>query len=475
MCRTGGRRCKRASEYSTAVYKLKDQIRYAQAKGDETKVALLERKIELLEIAHEQYGDTVSPYDITISPEVDELITHLESAGMDPMVVGGTVRDAYSGETPKDIDIEVYGTNVNTLIKHLKTKYPEVNTVGKSFGVIKIVLENGEDIDLSLPRKDNKTGEGHRGFIVDTESDLTMEEATSRRDYTINSMLWSPHKEALVDIHGGSHDMKNKTLRHVSEAFTEDPLRVLRGFQFASRMGFDMAPETSQLSQSITDTYHQLPQERVVGEWEKFYRKGVHVSNGLKVLRDTTWDTHFSGLNKINTPEFRERLDKGISRANIKDKDQRVRVISSAIAREIGEKDGPRFLEETVNTDKAKSKSRFLAYAQPTSKTSDSIKHFAYNASKMGITIQEWHQSMRLSTNKEQREYAEYIASRAKRLGVYNTPEEPIVTGKIIMSNTAQKPGKWMGEVISEALDLQYKGKIKNQEEAILWIVKRVK
>ena len=171
----------------------------------------------------------------------------LNKAGGSGYFVGGCVRDAICDNIVKDFDIECYGLSGED-IKNAVGEYYNLDAVGMSFGVFKV---HHFEIDISLPRKENKIGAGHRGFIVDCIPQLTQTEATARRDFTVKAMMYDPLTEELIDLWGGRDDLQNRVLRHVSEHFQEDPLRVLRAMQFASRFDFSIAPETELLSALI--------------------------------------------------------------------------------------------------------------------------------------------------------------------------------------------------------------------------------
>jgi tRNA nucleotidyltransferase (CCA-adding enzyme) len=181
-------------------------------------------------------------------------------------IVGGSVRDALLGHAPKDLDIEVYQMSLETLVGTLE-KAGKVDTVGKSFGVVKLTLD-GQTFDFSLPRKDSRLPQGgHKGFSITVDEHLSPQEAASRRDLTINSLAYNPKTNEILDFYGGLNDIKAKVLRHTSPAFSEDPLRVLRVMQFAARLDFGVAPETIALSKSIKGTFGSLAKERVNEEF----------------------------------------------------------------------------------------------------------------------------------------------------------------------------------------------------------------
>lgn len=226
-----------------------------------------------------------------IPPPLHAALDALRSAGGRPRLVGGCVRDWLLGLEPKDFDVEVYALDYEALGRILAPFGP-TDLVGRSFGVLKVRL-GGVEYDFSLPRRESKIGAGHRGFTVSPDARLTEAEAAARRDFTINAIAYDPLEHRLLDFHGGAEDLKNRVLRHTSPAFTEDPLRVLRAFQFAARFELTLDPGTAALCRGIRHTYAELAVERVWGEWEKWAVKAAKPSLGLVVLKQTGWLGHF--------------------------------------------------------------------------------------------------------------------------------------------------------------------------------------
>ena len=229
-----------------------------------------------------------------LPPPLLAALAALRAAGGRPRVVGGSVRDWLLGIEPKDFDLEVYGLDYEALGRALAPFGP-TDLIGRSFGVIKVRLD-GAEYDFSLPRRESKTGAGHRGFAVAPDPTLTEAEAAARRDFTVNAIAYDPLEQRVLDFHGGAADLQKKILRHTSPAFVEDPLRVLRAFQLAARFGFTLAPETAALCRSIVGTYPELPVERVWGEWDKWATKAAKPSLGIAVLKQTGWIVHFPEL-----------------------------------------------------------------------------------------------------------------------------------------------------------------------------------
>ena len=163
---------------------------------------------------------------------------------MDIYLVGGAVRDRLLGRPPVERDFVVVGATPDDL---LALGY---RPVGKDFPVF-LHPDTGEQ--YALARTERKTGPGYYGFATRFSPDVTLEQDLARRDLTVNAMALSEAGE-LVDPYGGRRDLEARVLRHVSPAFVEDPLRVLRVARFAARfapLGFTVAPETLELMRSI--------------------------------------------------------------------------------------------------------------------------------------------------------------------------------------------------------------------------------
>ncbi len=240
---------------------------------------------------------------MTLPPDLRTMLEAVRRVGR-PRLVGGGVRDALLGLEPKDFDVEVAGVDFETLRRAL-TRFGATDVVGRSFGVIKVrSAATGAEYDFSLPRRESKTGAGHRGFAVAPDPMLSDAEAAARRDFTINAIAQDPFTGEIVDPHGGQRDLERRVLRHTSAAFVEDPLRVLRAFQLAARFDLTLAPETAALCRQISATFAELPVERIWGEWEKWAVKSIKPSRGLAVLEETDWLRHFPEIAALRgTPQ----------------------------------------------------------------------------------------------------------------------------------------------------------------------------
>jgi tRNA nucleotidyltransferase (CCA-adding enzyme) len=216
--------------------------------------------------------------------DIPETVLKLAAAvrreGGRALLVGGCVRDELMGKQPKDWDVEIYSIEPARL-RDLLDAFGTVSVVGEAFTVYKL----GAHLDVSLPRRERKTGRGHRAFFIEGDPEMTFSEAASRRDFTINAILQDPLTGEIIDPCNGQKDLDHKILRAVSlDTFGEDSLRVLRAAQFAARFEFDIDPQTAALCRSID--LSDLPAERIWGEMEKLLLRAEHPSIGLQWLRD---------------------------------------------------------------------------------------------------------------------------------------------------------------------------------------------
>jgi putative nucleotidyltransferase with HDIG domain len=222
----------------------------------------------------------------------------LESAGAsNVLIVGGWVRDAILGLNSKDVDIEVFGMELDMIQSVLENDGHKVDAVGKAFGVLKL----NNEIDISVPRRDNHVGVGHKGFKVSMDPLMSVTEAASRRDFTINSMACGLDGE-IIDPFRGLNDLKKGFLRAASCSFVEDPLRVMRAMQFASRFNMRLEGTTRAWCREMASLKSQLPKERMWEEWKKWALKGARPSLGLCILDKVDWlDPEIKDL--INCPQ----------------------------------------------------------------------------------------------------------------------------------------------------------------------------
>ena len=226
-------------------------------------------------------------------PEVKSVAELVKRAGGRALLVGGCVRDELLGRAPKDFDIECFGISAADLQQALAAKF-ELDLVGISFGVIKL---KHLEIDVAMPRRETKLGLGHRAFEMEYDPTLTIEEASARRDFTVNAIYRDPLTGEILDPWNGRTDLERRILRHVSPHFVEDPLRVLRGMQFVARFDLTPAPETIEICRGMTP--EGLAPERLFGEWEKLLTQGVKISKGLNFLKEVGWVKYYPELERL--------------------------------------------------------------------------------------------------------------------------------------------------------------------------------
>ena len=195
---------------------------------------------------------------------------------MKTYLVGGAVRDKLLGHSVKDRDWVVVGATPDEMIEK------GFKPVGKDFPVF---LHPETKEEYALARTERKSGKGYKGFTFYTSVDVTLEDDLQRRDLTINAIA-EDEQGNLIDPYGGADDLKTGLLRHVSPAFIEDPLRVLRIARFAATFGFKVAKETMHLLSEIaeSDELETLVPERVWTETEKAMA-GKYPARFILVLR----------------------------------------------------------------------------------------------------------------------------------------------------------------------------------------------
>ena len=225
--------------------------------------------------------------------EIIKIAQAVRQEGGKAYLVGGCVRDSLLQMPVQDADIEVFHLAPERL-KQVLHKNFSVDLVGKAFAVFKI---RGWEIDVSIPRRETKIGGGHKGFFIDSNPDISLAEASSRRDFTINAILYDPLEQTLYDPWGGTADVEKKLIRHVSEQFKEDPLRPLRAMQMLARFDFEIDPTTQKICQSLSQA--ELSKERIYEEWKKMLLRGKKISKGLAFLDAIGWLRFYPELSAL--------------------------------------------------------------------------------------------------------------------------------------------------------------------------------
>ncbi len=218
--------------------------------------------------------------------------------------VGGCVRDSllHRNLDSKDRDYLVCGITLPRLQQILR-RYGRVDTVGRSFGVVKFTPHADDDeiamtFDISLPRSEKSTGIGHTDFEVDFDPALPVDQDLIRRDFSINAIAHDLHDGSIIDPYGGQTDLENHVIRMVApQSFTEDPLRMLRAVQFAARFEFEIEAGTRQALVENVDLIKSVSTERIAEELNKMMTRADKPSIGLRLMQET-------GLMKHIIPEM---------------------------------------------------------------------------------------------------------------------------------------------------------------------------
>ncbi len=245
---------------------------------------------------------------------LEEILNNLQKIGAIPILVGGCVRDALLQIPCKDYDVEIFGIDsLESIIKSLE-KYGPVKLVGKSFGVLTLKVDT-YDFDFALARTEKKIGHSHQDFEVTTNANLSFKQAATRRDFTINAIGYDFCKDVYLDPFNGIEDLKHKKIKHINDTtFIEDPLRVYRAIQFASRFEFIIDDKTKELCKQmvLNDDLSYLPKERVYEELKKLFLKSQKPSIGFELLKELEVLKYFPELKAlINCEQEKEYHPEG--------------------------------------------------------------------------------------------------------------------------------------------------------------------
>ncbi|HYP29156.1 MAG TPA: HD domain-containing protein [Blastocatellia bacterium] len=450
--------------------------------------------------------------------EVLVIADAVREAGGRAMLVGGFVRDYLLGIESKDYDMEVYGLDPERLRRVLDRAAP-VNTVGEHFAVYKLAFasesKRGEgqrfEIDVSLPRRESKSGRGHRGFIIEGDPSMTFEEAARRRDFTINAVLLDPLTGEIVDPFRGREDLARRLLRAVAgDTFVEDSLRVLRAVQFAARFEMALDPETLALCRSID--LSDLPRERVWGEFEKLLTLAERPSLGLDVaLQTRALDQLFPEIGALvgcpQDPEShpegdafahtRLSLDQAVKLTRELPKERRLAVMLATLCHDLGKPEttaitdgvitSPGYDEAGVKRARALMnglglytisgfdvRENVLALARehlkPEQFYRDRASDGAFRRLALKVDLDLLHRVSKacaLGRGPASSSAAQdWFLEKARELGVEHGAPDALLKGRHLLEEGFE-PGPRIGEVLRLVYDLQLDGRVKTLEEAL--------
>ncbi len=415
-----------------------------------------------------------------VDPLVIDLCQAVSQAGGRALIVGGWVRDHLLARENHDYDIEVYGIDAG-ILKSLLASLGSVNAVGESYTVYKVRLRmKGRSliVDVSLPRRESKIGRGHRAFLVSGDPTMSIEEASRRRDFTINAILFDPLSGEILDPHGGREDLRHRLLRVVDPlTFTEDSLRVLRAVQFAARFEFTIDQATIELCRAID--LSDLPPERILAEMEKWLLVAEHPSIGLFAAHSLgVIHQLWPELERVDPQQLAASLDRARGLVNDLPYPKRLTVMLAVICRSFDADPEP-FLERlhihTLNHYRIRQQiialfrergrplrwHRDLKAGKPV--TNGDLRRLAIRL-EPGLLARVERASGDDATSTQ--EALGWFESRLRQLDIEINPPAPILLGRHLLALGLQ-PGPRIGEISRAAYDLQLDDQIVNLDQAL--------
>jgi len=386
---------------------------------------------------------------------IQQLATRIKEEGGRAMLNGGCVRDEIMGRVPKDFDVEVYGLSPEKL-REVISEFGKVDAVGASFQVYKV----GQDIDVSLPRRERKTGAGHKGFTVEGDPYMSFEEACSRRDFTVNAILKDALTGEIVDPYDGFKAIREKVLEAVSEkTFQEDSLRVLRLAQFASRLKFRIEQKTLDMAREAD--LSDLPKERVWMELEKLFLKSVDPSVGASYLKGLKITQKLFPSYKTNERTLRA-LQKAPSFANDLSNGQKlalyVAIFSWASESTLLDEMG---LSSVDGYNVRKKVEELREYS---GKPLSTDYHFHKLSQQLDMKL---YSRLLYAFGSH---YANEFADTVERLGIEEKPVEPVLLGRHLI-DLGFTPSSDFSAILSDVYDRQLRSELTTLEEAKAFVL----
>jgi tRNA nucleotidyltransferase (CCA-adding enzyme) len=428
-------------------------------------------------------------------------------AGGRALIVGGWVRDRLMGAPCNDLDLEVYHLPADRL-KEVLGEFGAVNTVGESFTVYKVA-----GIDVALPRRESRTGRGHRAFEVVGDPELSFVEAARRRDFTINAIAWDPLTDESIDPFDGRSDLAARVLRAVDvRTFGDDSLRVLRALQFAARFEFPLDETTRQLCRQIP--LDDLPPERVWGEIEKLLivarRPSIGFALGLDVL---VMDRLFPEIKALvgceQEPEWHPEgdvwvhtlmvIDQARTRIDDLDRARQIVIMLGAVCHDLGKPLTTAFLDGRIRSIDHEQAGVTPATAVLDRLNIHTIDGFDVRRQVLGIVAHHLKPGMfrqsptpvsdgafrRLAQKVDLELLArlaksdclgrtggfdcsamDWFLERARELGVQHAPPEPLLKGRHLLA-LGLTPGPRVGAVLKQVYERQLDGSVATLDEGI--------
>jgi tRNA nucleotidyltransferase (CCA-adding enzyme) len=443
---------------------------------------------------------------------VGEIADAVRRRGGRALIVGGWVRDRLllgpaSNDTSKDLDMEVFGVPAADLPEVL-APFGDVEPIGQSFPVYKIGA-----IDIGLPRRESKSGHGHKGFVVQGDPSMSIEEAASRRDFTVNAISWDPLTDEYLDPFHGRDDLHRKMLKAVDpKTFGDDSLRVLRAVQFAARFEFALDPATAALCRSIR--LDDLPPERVWGEIEKLLLRARRPSIGFALALELgVIDQLFPEMKALvgceQEPEWHPEgdvwihtlmvIDEARQRIDDLDRADQLIVMLGAITHDFGKPSTTAVIDGRIRSFNHEEEGIAPAAAFLDRLNIHSVDGKNVRAQVLGLVAHHLKPGMLYKSRHELTDGAfrrlaqkanlellarvaksdcmgrtgtfdcsamDWFVERARELGVDRSPPKPLLLGRHLLE-LGMPPGPEMGVVLKQVYERQLDGEITTAEDGI--------
>ena len=443
---------------------------------------------------------------VDLEQQARRIATTVRDAGGRALGVGGFVRDRLLNRASKDLDMEVFGIPQESLLPLLQS-LGRVVPAGQAFPVYKL-----GDVDVALPRRESKTGRGHKGFTVEGDHTMPFDEAARRRDFTINAIGWDPLTDEHLDPFEGREDLRRRVLRVVDPGtFADDSLRVLRALQFAARFDLTIDPGTARICASIA--LDDLPAERIWGEFEKLLLQAEQPSIGFRLARelgvihqllpeleplyecpqDPEW--HPEGNVWVHTLMV---IDKARELSGDLDRPRLATIMLGAVCHDIGKPS-----TTTVSDGRIKSPNHEAMGVEPTTaildrlnihtldgfdvrqqvlglvaehlrpiaffKVRDTVKDGAFRRLAQKVDLELLARFARADCHGRGGAFdcsgIDWFIDHARSLGVEHRPPAPLLLGRHLME-LGVEPGPRMGEILRAIYELQLDGAVTTLEEA---------
>ena len=409
---------------------------------------------------------------------LDPIFQKLLANGAYPLLIGGFVRDSLLNRTSKDIDIEVYKIKSYTDLEKILAEFGSVCTVGKSFGVCKLLVQD-LDLDFTLPRVEKKIASGHKGFEICIDTDLAFTQATRRRDFTINAIAYDIQTKKILDPFKGREDLQNKILRAVDpQTFVEDPLRVMRALQFCARFELTMENKLFHLCQEMIGqkALDELPAPRVFQELKKLLLAAKKPSLGLHILRKLPPFTYFEKLIHIDHAKYQklaQQLDY-LAQTKCQKEEKKLLIALGVLSYPLASDQEREVFLQTLTAQKNihTGVATLLSYlGDLQSLLNKKYTDFDLYTLATKVCIKELvFFAQVLHYDDLQTKIALFaLQEKAQKLKILHQPLKPLLQGRDLISLGLQSSQKFKS-ILDDAYKAQMKGLFSSHKEALLWL-----